>query len=203
MCGQKSHVPHTLLCTFFCDSIFSSWFEVLIILQQATRKARPRAYQCIWDNYVILAQIFCQNNPLCQCGLFMHTCVSKDAFVSKDVIFYLLRYNKIYSSSHIYKKYSFLSFQSLLFSVNNTGRVTDLNWQCETLVNRMKNAIMQVTYFLHGFMIDLLFICHITLYQEKMTSYEKFNHSLTLEVQIVWKIWAFKCCKWKYGNADK
>ena len=36
-----------------------------------------------------------------------------------------------------------------------------------------------------------------------MTSYEKFSHSLTLEVQIVWKISAFHYCKWKYENADK
>ena len=62
---------------------------------------------------------------------------------------------------------------------------------------------MQVTYFLHGSMINFLFICHITLYREKMTSYEKFSHSLTLEVQIVWKISAFQYCKWKYENADK
>ena len=128
---------------------------------------------------------------LCQCGLFMHTCVSKNVIVSKDVIFYLLRYNMIHWSSHIYKKYSFLSFHSLLFSVNNTGKVTELNWQCETLVNGMKNVIMQVIHFLHGSMINLLFICHITLYREKMTSYQKFSLSLTLEVQIVWKISAF------------
>ena len=36
-----------------------------------------------------------------------------------------------------------------------------------------------------------------------MTSYEKFSHSLTLEVQVVWNISAFQCRKWKYGNADK
>ena len=140
---------------------------------------------------------------LCQYELFMHTCVSKNAIVSKDVIFYLLRYNVIHWSSHIYKKYSFLSFHSLLFLVNNTGKVTELNWQCETLVNGMKNVIMQVTYFLHSSMINLLFICHITLHQEKMISYEKFSHSLTLEVHIVCKISAFQCCKWKYGNAVK
>ena len=36
-----------------------------------------------------------------------------------------------------------------------------------------------------------------------MTSYEKFSHSLTLEVQVNWKISASQCRKWKYGNADK
>ena len=54
------------------------------------------------------------------------------------------------------------------------GVMTELNWQCETLVNGMKNVIMQVTYFLHGSMINLMFICHVTLYREKMTSYQKF-----------------------------
>ena len=44
---QKSDVSHTLLCTFFCGSIFPSWFKALIILQRATRKAHPGAYQCI------------------------------------------------------------------------------------------------------------------------------------------------------------
>ena len=32
---------------------------------------------------------------LCQCDLFIHTCVSKYSIVSKDMIFYLLRYNVI------------------------------------------------------------------------------------------------------------
>ena len=109
-----------------------------------------------------------------------------------------------YTEAAIYTKtYSFLSLRGFLFLVSNTGKVTELNWQCETLVNGMKNVIMQVTYFLRGSMINLLFICHITLYREKMTSYEKFSHSLTLEVQIVWTISAFHCCKGKYGNADE
>ena len=46
-CCQKSHVLHTLLCAFFFDSVFPSWFEALIILQEATRKAHPSANQCI------------------------------------------------------------------------------------------------------------------------------------------------------------
>ena len=179
--------------------MFPSWFEALRMLQRATRKTHPRAYQCIWDNYVILPLKYCNSTTLSI--WVVYACVSKNAIVSKDVIFYLLRYNMIHWSSHIYKKYSFLSFHSLLFSVNNKGKVTELNWQCETLVNGMKNVIMQVTYFFHGSMINLLFICRITSYWEKMTSCEKF--SLTLEVQIVWRISAFQCCKWKYGNADK
>ena len=41
----------------------------------------------------ILLCTFAQNIVIalpCQCGLFIHTCVSKNSIVSKDVIFYLL-----------------------------------------------------------------------------------------------------------------
>ena len=48
----------------------------------------------------------------------------------------------------------------------------------------MKNAMMHVTYFSNGPMISLLFYCYIVLYSEKVTSYDKFSHSLTFEVQI-------------------
>ena len=50
---------------------------------------------------------------LCQYGL------------SKDRIFYLFSYNSIHWSSYINKKSSFLSLHSLLFLVNNTGKVKD------------------------------------------------------------------------------
>ena len=36
-----------------------------------------------------------------------------------------------------------------------------------------------------------------------MTSFEKFSHNLTLEVQIVWKTSAFQCYRRKYRNAEK
>ena len=65
--------------------------------------------------------------------------------------------------------------------MNNTGEVKQENWQSVTHVNGMKNAIMQVTYFLNGPMVDLLFYCHIILYWEQVTSYEKFSHNLTFE----------------------
>ena len=52
----------------------------------------------------------------------------------------------------------------------------------------MKNAIMQVTYFLNGPVVNLLFYCQIILYLEKVTSYEKCNNSITFEVQISWNI---------------
>ena len=53
-----------------------------------------------------------------------------------------------------------------------------------TKLNGVKNAIMQVAYFLNVPMFNLLFFYHIVLYLEKVTSYEKFSHNLNLEVQI-------------------
>ena len=51
---------------------------------------------------------------LTQCGLFIHTCVSINSIVPKDLIFYFLWYNVIRWSSHFCKKSSFLSFYSFL-----------------------------------------------------------------------------------------
>ena len=45
----------------------------------------------------------------------------------------------------------------------------------------MKNTIMQVTYFSNGPMIRLLIYCHITLYIEKVTSYDQFSHTAKLK----------------------
>ena len=59
---------------------------------------------------------------LCQCGLFAHTCLSKNSIASKEVIIYLLWYKMIRWSSHI--SYS-LSFYSFLCLVNNTAEVME------------------------------------------------------------------------------
>ena len=48
-------------------------------------------------------------------------------------------------------------------------------------MNEVKNALLQETYFLNGLMFNLLFYCHITLYWEKVTSYEKSNHDSKLQ----------------------
>ena len=128
---------------FFCNSIFSSRFTA------SEKKTHPRAYQCIWDNYIILAQK-CYNSTTCQCGLLIHKCVSKSAIVSKDAIFYLLLNNVIrWSRHHIYKKSSFLPFYSFLFLVNNTGEVICV-W--------------------NGSVVNLLFYCQIIIYWERKAS---------------------------------
>ena len=43
----------------------------------------------------------------------------------------------------------------------------------------------------NGPMFNLSFYCHILLYWEKVTSYEKFSHNRPFEVQIVSKIQRF------------
>ena len=52
----------------------------------------------------------------------------------------------------------------------------------------------------NGTPVNLLFYCHIILYREKVTSYEKFSHNLTLDVQIFLK----KCRLFnaKYRNGE-
>ena len=60
-----------------------------------------------------------------QCGLFMYMCVSKNSIVSKDVIFYLLCYNKIQWSNHICKKPPFLSFYSFLVKFSEKYKERD------------------------------------------------------------------------------
>ena len=52
-------------------------------------------------------------------------------------------------------------------------------------------------------MVNLQLYYHIILYWEKVNPCEKFSHSLSLEVQIVWKISAFQCYWWKYRNVEK
>ena len=64
--------------------------------------------------------------------------------------------------------------------MNDTGEVMEYNWQSVTKLNGVKNAIMQVTCFLNSPVFNLLFCCHIVLYLEKVTSYEKFNHKSKL-----------------------
>ena len=53
-----------------------------------------------------------------------------------------------------------------------------------TKLSGVKNAIMQVIYLLNGSIFDLLFYCHIILYREKVTSYEKFNDNLTFCLKL-------------------
>ena len=50
-------------------------------------------------------------------------------------------------------------------------------------------ALFFYTYFLNGSMFNLLFYCHIVLCWQKVTFYEKFSLNLSLEVQILLRLW--------------
>ena len=127
---------------------------------------------------------------LCQCGLFIHTCLKIQLCLK---IWYSTFFDITwYAEAAICKKSSFVSFYSFLVKFSQWDRGSDrvklTVWQSPMGV---KNAIMQLAYFLNGPMFNLLFYCHIILYWEKVTSFEKFSQNLTLEVQIVWKISVF------------
>ena len=91
--------------------------------------------------------------------------MSKNWFVSKDLIFYLFWYNVIRWSSHIFKNSSFLSFCSFLVKFSNKHRGSE-----KVKVSKCDkvewDAIMQVTYFLNGPMFNLYFIA-ILFYIER------------------------------------
>ena len=82
--------------------------------------------------------------------------------------FYLLWCNVISWNSYIQKKSSFPSFYSFLVKFNEErhGSVTVKLTKCDKYLNWVKNAIMQVTYFLNGSMFNLLFF-FIFFYTER------------------------------------
>ena len=67
-------------------------------------------------------------------------------------------------------------------------------------LNEVKNDIMEVTYFLNDPMFKLLFYCHIILYREKLTSYEKFSLNLPLKSKLSGK---FQCFKAINGSIER
>ena len=120
----------------------------------------------------------------------MHKCL-KNSIVFKDVIFYLRWYNVIRWSSHICKKSSFLSFFSFLvkFSEWHKGSGRVKLTKCDK-VEWGENLWKWHTFCMaHLWFVILL---PYYLYWENVTSYEKFSHNLTFEVQILLKIPAFQ-----------
>ena len=55
----------------------------------------------------------------------------------------------------------------------------------------MKNAIMEVTYFLNGPVIILMFYCHVILYWEEVASYDKIATLLPLKPKLSGKYQRF------------
>ena len=104
------------LCTFFLTQSFLlrfSWrFDNITVSNENSKsKKDPASVSEITISYLHKNIII---PLLCQFGLFVNTCVSKNSIVSKDLIFYLLWCNAIRWSSHICKKSSFFSFSNFL-----------------------------------------------------------------------------------------
>ena len=100
---------------------------------------------------------------LCQCALFINTSMS---IVFKDVIFYLVWYYPMRWSSPICKKSSFLSFYSFLVKFSEWHREgVEQNWQSVTKLNRVKKAIMQVTFWMNPCLI--CYFIFILFYTER------------------------------------
>ena len=89
--------------------------------------------------------------------LIIQSCLKMRFSISVDIAWYdeVTIYAKTFFPSH-----SIVSWWSF---ANDTGEVVQQNWQSVTVwkLNAVKNAIMQVTYFLNGAMLNLLFYCHI------------------------------------------
>ena len=164
--------------------------EALIILQQATRKTNPTAYQCIWDNYVIFAQKY-HNSTTLSIWVCIYTCVSKIAIVSRmrfSTSFDLTWYAEV----AIYTK-NLLFFHSI---ISYFYWITQRRWKCEfdKVWQRWMRWKMPLCKWHTFWMFPWLICCFIVIlfYIERKWSDEKFSHSLILEVQIVWKISAFQ-----------
>ena len=95
------------------QSFISSWFLIKLWLYYSEKKSQFKKKSTSVSEITIS---YLHKNIiiplLCQFGLFVNTCVSKNSIVSKDLIFYLLWFNAIRWSSHICKNF----FSHSLFS---------------------------------------------------------------------------------------
>ena len=112
-CSQKSDAFHTNSSVFFFSVTQSfllgfSWSsdDITVSKKKSPFKKEPTSISEITISYLHQNIII---PLLCQCGLFIHTCVSTNSVMSKDVIFYLFWYDLMRWSSHVCKK-------NLLFS---------------------------------------------------------------------------------------
>ena len=119
--GKEGKFFHVIFCntqSFFLGFSWSSNNITASNQKNTSRKASTSLSEitisCFHRNIIIPL--------LCQCELYIHTCVSKTSTVPKDIVFYLLWYNEIRWNSHICKKSFFLSFYSLLFLVITQGK---------------------------------------------------------------------------------
>ena len=106
-----------LLCTFYCNSIFPSWFlmkDWWYYIEQEEEHIHERAYQCIWNNHIIFALKHYNSTTLSMwvvykyMGLKIQLCLQIWFFTSFDIT----RYDEaaIYAKNLFFSFYSFSSF---------------------------------------------------------------------------------------------
>ena len=136
----------------------------LIILPPATRETHPSVYQCIWDNKIMLAKKCCNSTTFSIWLVYTYvfkkrSCLKMRSSTSFDITY-------IRWSSYIYKISSFLSFHSLLFLVNNIGKMVEQHWQSVTRLDGMKNLISKwYTFWIPPWLICCFIV--IFLYIER------------------------------------
>ena len=162
--------------------------KTLIILQRASRKIYLRAYQCIWDNYIIFAQKY-YNFTTLSIWVVYTSLVSKSAIVPKYMIFYLLWYNVMRWNGHVYKKSCFLSFHSLLFLVNKV-KLTLSKWHTFWMVPLLICCFIVIFLYIERKWLLKRNLATILPLKSKLS--EKFSVSMLLmEVSEYWKIVKF------------
>ena len=127
---------------------------------------RYNFFTLIWGMYIYYNSTNTINRKFLQLHYFVnmgclqkYLCLKMQLYLKQFyVIVYLIWYNVICWSSHIYKNSLFFSYHSLIFSITQ-GRWWI--WQSVTQMKGMKNVIIQVTYFLNVPVVNLLFYCHI------------------------------------------
>ena len=105
-----------------------------------------------------------QPNLICRSRWFKKLFCSFFCFISK---------HDFYVSTMLFQ-IKLIAIVNLIFNVSDFLR-SFTGW---------KLPLWKMTYSLNGPVINLLFYCHIVLYWEKVTSYDKFSHRLILEDQI-------------------
>ena len=99
----------------------------------------------------------------------------------------------------LFPHYLFFSQYFVIFSEYH-GR-----WQGKwiTQVREVWHRWMEWKMPLCKWHVNLLLYCHIIIYWEEVTFYEKFSHNLTLEVKIIWKISTIQGYWWMCLNSNK
>ena len=97
-CSQKvTLLSKILLCTFFFNlSFIPSWFLIKLrqdYSEQQKEHIQEKAYQCIWNTYIIFPQKYYNSTTLPMWVVYTH--VSKISIVSKDLVFYVHWYKVI------------------------------------------------------------------------------------------------------------